>query len=345
MKINLFWKKLREYFSVYLPRQRNSSEKTIITSRMAWNLFLRFLIKEKNISPNNLVFESFTAELLSEFLDEMEHQKQWKTSTRNNRLSCIRSFFKFATYTCPDVYMVYEDLCTVPLKKGPDNSRVVNHMSRDAVSSIINSIDTLTSKGLRDCFYLTMMYDTAARNGEMLKLKLSDINVENATAYLVGKGSKPRLVPLSKETLDMFEKYKTFFHKMEDKKAPLFYTKHQGEKTPMSDDNVARFLKKYADEARKKNQHVPQNVHPHMFRHSRAMHLYQGGMPLAMLSEFLGHEDPETTLIYAYADTEMKRQAVEKTSANLTVSFLENESDDLPVWDEPDIISQLLQGY
>lgn len=345
MKINLFWKKLREYFSIYLPRQRNSSEKTITTSRMAWNLFLRFLIKDKNISPNNLVFESFTAELLSEFLDEMEHQKQWKTSTRNNRLSCIRSFFKFATHTCPNVYMVYEDLCTVPLKKGTDNSRVVNHMSRDAVSSIINSIDIRTSKGLRDCFYLTMMYDTAARNGEMLKLKLSDINVENATAYLLGKGSKPRLVPLSKETLDMFEKYKTFFHKAEDKKAPLFYTKHRGEKTPMSDDNVARFLKKYADEARKKNGHVPQNVHPHMFRHSRAMHLYQGGMPLAMLSEFLGHEDPETTLIYAYADTEMKRQAVEKASANLTVSFPENGSGDSPVWDEPDIINQLLRGY
>lgn len=345
MKINPFWKKLREYFSVYLPRQRNSSEKTIVTSRMAWNLFLRFILQVKNISPNDLMFETFTAELLSEFLDEMEHQKQWKTSTRNNRLSCIRSFFKFATHTCPDVYVVYEELCTVPLKKGTDNSRIVTHMSKDAVSSIIDSIDTITSKGLRDRLYLTMMYDTAARNGEMLKLKLSDINVENATAYLLGKGSKPRIVPLSKETLDMFAKYKTFFHKTEDGKAPLFYTKHQGEKTPMSDDNVARFLKKYADEARKKNEHVPQNVHPHMFRHSRAMHLYQGGMPLAMLSEFLGHEDPETTLIYAYADTEMKRQAVEKAAANLTFSCLENGSGDLPGWDDPDIISQLLRGY
>ncbi len=81
----------------------------------------------------------------------------------------------------------------------------------------------------------------------------------------------------------------------------------------MSDDNVSRFLKKYAAQASYiGNPHVPEHVHPHMFRHSRAMHLYQGGMPLAVLSEFLGHEDPETTLIYAYADTEMKRQAVEK---------------------------------
>ena len=47
-----------------------------------------------------------------------------------------------------------------------------------------------------------------------------------------------------------------------------------------------------------------------LFRKSRAMHLYQAGMPLAMLSEFLGHEDPQTTLIYARADAEMKRDAL-----------------------------------
>ena len=110
----------------------------------------------------------------------------------------------------------------------------------------------------------------------------------------------------------------------------------------MSDDNVARFLKKYAAEARVRNIHVPDNVHPHMLRHSRAMHLYQNGMPLAMLSEFLGHEDPETTLIYAYADTEMKRQAVEKASKDLLTADSNNDS---PIWESQDIIDQLLRGY
>lgn len=72
------------------------------------------------------------------------------------------------------------------------------------------------------------------------------------------------------------------------------------------------------------------------------MHLYQNGMPLAMLSEFLGHEDPETTLIYAYADTEMKRQAVEKASKDLlTIDIMNNP----PIWESQDIIDQLLRGY
>lgn len=49
-----------------------------------------------------------------------------------------------------------------------------------------------------------------------------------------------------------------------------------------------------------------------MLRHTRAMHLYRGGMPLSLISEWLGHAHLETTMIYAYADTEMKREAIQK---------------------------------
>ena len=287
MKTNLFWKKLREYFTVYLPKQRGSSEKTIISCQMAWNLLLRFLIQEKGITAAKIDFDTFTSPLLTGFLDTMETRKGWKTSTRNNRLSCIRSFFKYAAYTCPNVYPVYADLGTIPLKKEVNHSRVVEYMPKDAVASIIECAGTALLKGFRDQFFLTLMYDTAARNGEMLKLKLSDLNTDHATIYLFGKGSKPRLVPVSKETLRMFDRYRSLFHNDSEKDTYLFYTKHQGKKTPMSEDNVARFLKGYAVNARKKNGHVPANVHPHMFRHSRAMHLYQGGMPLPYFRNFL----------------------------------------------------------
>ncbi len=309
---------------------------------MAWNLLLRHLLQDQGMSANTLNFETFTAELLTEFLDRMEAEKHWKPSTRNNRLSCIRAFFKYASCTSPEACMAYEDLRTIPLKKGIDNSRVVSHMAKDAIASIIGCINVSSPKGLRDCFFLTLMYDCAARDGEMLKLKLSDISTDNASICLFGKGSKPRLVPLTKETLTMFEKYRASFHKDNDRDSPLFYTRHKGQKTPMSDDNVARFLKTYAAQARSQNPHVPENVHPHMIRHSRAMHLYQGGMPLAVLSEFLGHENPETTLIYAYADTEMKRQAVEKASENLPLTDIEME---FPNWENADIIGRLVRGY
>lgn len=129
-----------------LSKQRNSSEKTIDTCHMAWNLLLRYLLQERGIKAATLGFETFTAGLLEEFLDRMETEKNWKPSTRNNRLSCIRSFFKYAACTCPESYMVYADLRTIPLKKGVDNSRIVSYMTKDAIASIIGCIDIFAQR-------------------------------------------------------------------------------------------------------------------------------------------------------------------------------------------------------
>ncbi|MBQ6907049.1 MAG: tyrosine-type recombinase/integrase [Clostridia bacterium] len=71
-------------------------------------------------------------------------------------------------------------------------------------------------------------------------------------------------------------------------------------------------VRKYGDDARKQCIEVPDNVHPHLFRHSLAMSLYQNGVDLSLVSQWLGHSRVETTLIYAHADTEIKRQAIEK---------------------------------
>ena len=74
-----------------------------------------------------------------------------------------------------------------------------------------------------------------------------------------------------------------------------------------------------------------------MLRHSRAMHLYRAGMPLPLLTEWLGHADPETTLVYAHANTEMKRQALEKAN-----SATANGPVPTPLWhDREDIIQRL----
>lgn len=188
------------------------------------------------------------------------------------------------------------------------------------------------------------MYDSAARDCEMLGLKLEDFHDDNNTVYLWGKGAKPRLVPVSKETTALFSNYRKKFHISSSMQDSLFYTVHQNRKTQMSDDNVARFLKKYLDIVRAGNPRVPEKVTPHMFGHSRAMHLYRAGMPLALLAEFLGHEDPETTRIYAYADTEMKRMAIEKVSQ--TSDAVTGIPTEKAFWEgDDDIIGRLIRGY
>lgn len=107
----------------------------------------------------------------------------------------------------------------------------------------------------------------------------------------------------------------------------LFYTTSHGERHPMSQDTVQLFMKNYGRSAHEICSDIPSQVHPHQLRHTRAIHLYRGGMPLSILSEFLGHALEETTRIYAYADTEMKRKAIKKaTPRNIS-------GNETPIWD------------
>jgi integrase/recombinase XerD len=131
--------------------------------------------------------------------------------------------------------------------------------------------------------------------------------------------------------------YAAVFHPHPEPETPIFYTVRSHRPTRMSDDNVARFILQHAATAKARCPEVPARVHPHMLRHSRAMHLYQAGMPLALLTEWLGHADPETTLIYAHADTEMKRRALEKANGATSQG-----PDPAPLWhDRGDIIQRL----
>ena len=80
--------------------------------------------------------------------------------------------------------------------------------------------------------------------------------------------------------------------------AYLFYTVRSGQRKRMTEDNARDLIQKYGLKARKVCAEVPENVHPNLFRHSCAMSLYQSGIHLTLISEWLGHKNFETTLIY-----------------------------------------------
>lgn len=214
-------------------------------------------------------------------------------------------------------------------------------MSETAIEALLKQPDTQTMKGLRDQFFMILMYDTAARIQEMLNLRICDIRSGTApTATLLGKGSKIRTVPLMPETMEHFNNYIAVFHTTESvySQELLFFVERKGQRTMMSDDTVRYFLKQYAKEAQAFCSLVPDNVHPHLFRHSRAMHLYQRGMDLTLISQWLGHVNLETSLIYAHADTEQKRKAIEQSMGGQVTGGIE-----VPkyVVDDEDILKRL----
>lgn len=188
--------------------------------------------------------------------------------------------------------------------------------------------------------FLSLMYDTAARCQEVVDLKLSDIDLKKGCVYITGKGDKTRVVPIMPKTAEHIRRYIDKFHSLSERNLNdhLFYTVSHGERHRMSEDNVAAFVKKYGEAAKAISPGIPDRVHPHMLRHTRAMHLYQGGMPMPLLSDFLGHVNMDTTKIYAYADTNMKREAIRKANSVNPTSIPE------AIWKNDDEMLRILSG-
>ena len=107
--------------------------------------------------------------------------------------------------------------------------------------------------------------------------------------------------------------------------SPLF-TNSQYHK--LTKEGVTYILSKYVESARKISTLLPPKVNNHMLRHSKAMHLLQAGVNLIYIRDFLGHVDLKTTEIYARADTEMKRKAIENVYPDLIDSSLPDWSKD-----------------
>jgi site-specific recombinase XerD len=157
------------------------------------------------------------------------------------------------------------------------------------------------------------MYDTGARVQEVIDISVSDLRFgKTPTVTLHGKGDKIRSVPLSEKTVDNLRLHLDICQvgSTQSHSIPLFFSTIGGVRKPLSLRRVRDMIKDYGVLARTRCAEVPENVYPHLLRHSRAMHLYQHGMDLTLVSQWLGHANLDTTLVYAHADTEQKRRAI-----------------------------------
>lgn len=314
--------RIHDFLMVYLPDQKCASPHTVIAYRHAINIYLDLICESTGTVLKNLDFSVFQKQHAEGFLAWMKDTKQYTSSTINQKMAGIREFLSYASVRNPELVVYLRVFSDMPRQK-TDTWASIDYMSENAVNAILRQPDPTTRQGLRDLFYMVMIYDTAARVDEMMKIRICDIRAGKApTVTLQGKGSKTRIVPLMERTVSYFKQYVNLFHPQETEysRQPLFYVKRRGMTAPMSDDNVRRFMKKYADMARLECTEVPDSVYPHLWRHSRAMHLYQHGMDLTLISQWLGHANLEVTLVYAHADTEKKREAINKAMENTSLA-------------------------
>lgn len=311
---------MKTFLTEYLPNIRALSPHTVQAYKDALNLYLLFIKEKKHKELSQIRFDDFTAENLLKFLQWLEMERKCSVSTRNQRLIAIQVFCKYLFNNVSD-FDRYLKISEIKRAKTVDNV-LCEVLTIEQVKTLLSMPDVSTDFGLRDYFYMALLYDTGCRNDELLSLRLRDFVMhkdKSGEIKVVGKGRKFRITPVSKEVTANYCRYVQRFHAGRDVNTPLFYINHGTVTTQMSPDNAARILNKYEKMYKAMNLEIP-HLHPHLFRHTRAMHLYRAGMPLALIGEWLGHSHLETTLIYAYADTSMKRNAIEKVmNANNTV--------------------------
>lgn len=327
MKENDFPKYLSDFLSKYLPGQRNASTHTIASYRDVFKLLLIFYDSAKSIKPEKIKASDLSKELILHFLDWLETERKCSVSTRNQRLAVIHSFVHYVQKESPENLFEFKKILSIPNKKHPRT--LVAYLTGQEMQILLSQPDMSTNEGFRNAILLSVLYDTGSRVQELINIRVKDVRLSSpAVMRLHGKGSKVRQVPLmgkTSENLSLYLEMKKHHPGISRGDNHLFVNQ---KKKKLSRWGVSYILNKYVGKA--KNDvgfNVDFPVTPHVLRHSKAMHLLQSGVNLIYIRDFLGHVDCSTTEVYARADSEMKRKAIEKAYVNLV-------PEKVPKWEE-----------
>lgn len=337
MKQTDFAKTLARFLTDYLPGQRNVSPNTIKSYRDTFKQYLIYMQENKQMKPEKITFASVTTPCVKEFLHWLESSKNVSISTRNQRLAAIHSFFRYAQTENPEILFESQKILGIPFKK--KQNQTIPHLSKDQLAYLFEQPDTSTKKGRRDLALMVILYDAGARVQELIDLKVCDVRLNKpATITLTGKGNKKRNVPILDKSKNILEGYMRENHLLESGRmqSPLF---HNSRYQIFTRPGITYILGKYFKLAKISHdkENFPDRLHPHMLRHSKALHLLESGVNLIYIRDLLGHVSVTTTEIYLRFDTELKRKALEAAYPQVT-------SQDVPEWEQNTDMLQWLKN-
>lgn len=310
---------IEKYFTDYLVKERGVSAHTVRSYRDTFILLLEYMNEERKIPADKLGLDDIDKNIVLSFLDWLQNVKHNAISTRNQRYATIRSFYGYIMYEDPIHISRWKSICSIRIKREVRNS--IKYITVDGIKAIFEQIDTKTRKGRRDLTLLSLMYNLGARAQEMIDLTPSSIRTSKPYVIeLFGKGAKKRLVPIDENMMHLLGNYLKEYglDRPGMDHHPLFFN---GWGSKLTNPGITYILQKYVSMARMEHSDiVPLTPTPHVFRHSRAMHLLQAGVNLVYIRDLLGHVSIQTTEIYARADSKLKREAIENAYSNLGIT-------------------------
>jgi len=276
-------------FINYLKIERNLSVNTIDAYRNDLNRYSQFLLENNIKRPDQI-----NIRIIREFINILSNVGLAPSSLSRN-FSSIRSFHRF---------MVGENLTnsdpTELLQSPRIPARLPKILDLHEIESIMDAIDISTNKGIRDRAIIETLYSTGVRVSELITIRMPDVFFHHEVIRVLGKGSKERIVPFGKRARKSLKNYITAVRSLlarSMKSRDILFLNMRG--TPLSRMGVWKIIQQYVRAAGIKKQ-----VSPHVFRHSFATHLLEGGANLRAVQEMLGHSDISSTQIYTHLDRE-----------------------------------------
>jgi len=282
MKLNEF-KEKKEEFLTYLQIERNLSEHTL---RAYDNDLQQFITFWKQLSPDDKLHLSFRR-TIERYLVSLFYQKIDKSSIAR-KFSCFKSFEKFLKPLGIKL--------NLQLKRPRLDKKIPIYLSVDEMFHLLDEINNEqlpTRYPIRDKTILELLYATGVRCSELTAIRLCDIDMENKTIRIYGKGKKERIVLFgqkAKEQLFSYFQYeRPTWH---DRQETLFLNYRHQQLTSRSIQRIVKMFRGFLK--------IERPITPHKIRHSFATHLLNRGVDLRMIQELLGHKTLTSTEKYTH---------------------------------------------
>jgi integrase/recombinase XerD len=284
---------LKEYLTT-LRFEKNLSVNTIESYTNDITKLLEFSENYFNITDENEIDEKILVQFYKSLSDI-----GLSGSTSARYLSSHKSYFG---YLKAQNYIEKDPTERVSSPKISRKLPVV--LSFNEVEKILDAPDIKNEAGLRDKALLEIMYSSGLRVSEAINLHISDLIFSEELIRVMGKGSKERIVPVGSSAIKWVNKYLINSRPLLEKRGKsLNYVFLNKRGTKLSRMGIWNIVDKYTKEAG-----IDKEVYPHVFRHSFATHLLEGGADLRSVQEMLGHADISTTQIYTHIDREYIKQ-------------------------------------
>ncbi|TGN17725.1 site-specific tyrosine recombinase XerD [Leptospira idonii] len=274
---------LLQTFQEYLSVEKGLSDNSIYSYGYDLNKFAIFLEKE------HINFLEVKANDIMRFLEE-ERERKISAKTLAREVVAIRQFYKYLRDE--------KRLDSNPTEKieTPEVARTIpDYLTQNEIDELFKNIKEDNLYELRDKCIFELLYSSGLRISEACNLKIGDVDMENMTITVEGKGGRQRLVPFGEKSLEILKKYLTESRPEILKKRTCEFVFVSKKGSYINRKSVWRLLNHYI-----KRTKIKKKVTPHTLRHSFATHLLENHADLKSVQELLGHIDISTTQIYTH---------------------------------------------